>query len=286
MRRTLRARAAALVPALGLVLALGCVTGLKGLRFDHKLHEGEAACADCHRGAARAGHPACTACHDIDEHNPSRDCLTCHTQGDYRVEAARPASYADVRFDHDTHADVDCTRCHPSASRSTWAADSNLPSMGTCLACHDGDEAPAGCATCHEKLRRDVRPRSHTPAWTRSHGEAGRLEGESCAWCHGEKACADCHATARPASHTPAWKNSGHGIAADLDREPCAACHRADECSRCHRTRPASHFGVNFRIPLEEGQGHAGLVSRRGGARSCRVCHEASFCLTCHPGGF
>ncbi|GAB6061300.1 cytochrome c3 family protein [Deferrisoma palaeochoriense] len=284
--RRIRLRTTALAAGLALSLGLGCVTSLKGLRFDHKLHSGEAGCADCHAGAKRPDHEACAACHEIDQKNPSDACLTCHTEGDYLVEAARPASYADVIFDHDAHADVDCARCHAGAATSTRASDSNLPGMKVCLGCHDGDEAPSDCATCHQRLRKDVRPASHSAAWPKAHAEAGRLDGESCTWCHGENACSDCHATARPKSHTPAWKNSGHGIAADLDRKACAACHRADECSRCHRTRPASHFGANFRIPLDAGQGHAGLVARRGGARSCRACHEASFCLTCHPGGF
>ncbi len=284
--RRIQFRPAVLTAGLVLSLFLGCVSGLKGLRFSHRLHADEAGCADCHDGAARAGHAACSACHEIDEDAPSRECLTCHTQGDYRVESGRPASYADVRFDHDAHGDVDCTVCHAGALRSTRAADSNLPAMATCLACHDGDEAPAGCETCHERLRRNVRPDTHTSLWAKTHGDAARAGDDSCTWCHGRSACSDCHSRNRPASHTPAWKDSGHGVAADLDREGCAVCHRADECSRCHRMRPPSHFGARFRIPLSSAEGHAALVSRRGGARSCRVCHEAGFCLSCHPGGF
>jgi len=108
------------------------------------------------------------------------------------------------------------------------------------------------------------------------------MERASCAACHGETSCEDCHKTARPRSHTAGWKNSGHGLSADHDRTACATCHPADQCSRCHQLRPATHYGAGFRIPADATQGHASLVHQRGGARSCRVCHPADFCGRCH----
>ncbi len=271
--------------AAALVL-VGCLAGLKGLRFSHREHASEAACSDCHGASgARARHDACVKCHEIDEAKPSEACRTCHVEGDYKVEAARPASYGDVTFDHDAHDGVACERCHAGASASTRASDTSLPAMGVCTPCHDGRTAPAECATCHERTRRDVRPEDHTSLWPRQHGSFATSGDRSCAYCHSENACQDCHKLERPQSHTPAWKNSKHGIEAEHDRNRCATCHRADECSRCHQMRPPSHFGANFRIPLGDGQGHAGLVGRRGSARSCVACHERSFCLACHPGG-
>lgn len=277
--------------ALGIALSSallvgGCVTAYKGLRFSHRAHRAEAECADCHQGANRAGHEQCASCHDIDQAAPSAACLTCHTEGDYRVEAARPKGYRDLIFDHDVHAEEACARCHTGAEKSGRAADSNLPAMKVCSTCHDGNQASAECGTCHEAVRADRAPADHTSLWPRQHGKAARSADTTCSYCHRDTACFDCHTTERPTSHTPAWNQSKHGIAADHDREACATCHRADACQRCHRQRPASHFGAGFRLPTNPNMGHAGLVDDRGGPRSCRVCHQRSFCLECHPGGF
>ena len=203
------------------------------------------------------------------------------------LSSARPAGYADVRFDHSPHEDQPCERCHPAAKVSRRASDSILPAMKACVGCHDGATAPAECATCHEATRKEAAPPTHTSLWSKAHGDASRTT-ESCSWCHAKDACQDCHRDRRPASHTATWKNSGHGLQASHDREPCAACHRADECSRCHSTRPPSHFAprfVNLASSDPAAQGHARLVEQRGD-RSCRVCHERSFCLNCHPAGY
>ncbi len=269
---------------LGTLLFAGCVQGLKGLRFSHRDHAGEAECVACHAGSARAGHTACLACHEIDEKKPSEACLTCHTEGDYRVQTRRPDSYADVTFDHDPHADVECQRCHVGAALSKRSGGQELPEMAVCMACHDGEQAPAECATCHATLRNNVAPANHTTTWETVHGDAARVERASCAVCHQETGCEDCHKTTRPRSHTAGWKNSGHGILADHDRTACATCHPADQCSRCHQLRPATHYGAGFRIPADASQGHAALIQQRGGTRSCRVCHAVDFCARCHPG--
>ena len=260
----------------------GCVQGLKGLKFSHQDHAKEAACADCHGDAARAGHAACLECHEIDQDKPSEACLTCHTEGDYRVQSKRPDSYADVTFDHSSHRDEECGVCHAGASRSRKAGDQDFPGMAVCMNCHDGEQAPAECATCHTKLSKDVAPDDHTSTWLTVHGPVAQTDRVTCAYCHIETGCEDCHKIRRPRSHTPGWKNSGHGIAAGHDRQPCATCHQADECSRCHRLQPSSHYGAQFRIPLNDQEGHAALVQQRGTTRSCRVCHEASFCAACH----
>lgn len=267
---------------LGTLLCAGCVQGLKGLRFSHRDHASEAECTACHSGSARASHKACLACHEIDVNQPSEACLTCHTEGDYRVQARRPDGYADVTFDHDPHADVECQRCHAGAARSPRAGSQELPKMAVCTECHDGGQAPAACATCHTTLRSDVAPATHTTTWPTEHGDAARVAGASCTTCHGESGCTDCHKNERPRSHTAGWKNSGHGILADHDRTACATCHQADQCSRCHQLRPPTHYGAGFRVPADASQGHAALIQQKGGTRSCRVCHAADLCVSCH----
>lgn len=267
--------------------AVGCVAGLRTLSFSHREHASQASCAECHRGAARADHGSCAPCHEIDEAKPSSACRTCHPGGAYETQRKRPASYADVRFDHAPHAETACAACHGTQSRGGAPREPRLPAMGECLACHDGSTASGACAACHDVLRADVRPATHGAAWPKVHGSASRGAETSCSWCHTETGCQDCHKTRRPASHNLAWKNSGHGIAADFDRGACQTCHQAAECSRCHQMRPPTHYGAGFRLSPAGGEpGHARLAAQRGGTRSCAVCHDRSFCAGCHPRGF
>lgn len=272
------------IAALGVLAALylsGCKTNLTGIRFSHKLHAEEASCTECHKGGASAPESACADCHEIDRVNPSAACLTCHTEEDYAVKGSRPASYADLIFDHSAHEEAECANCHGTMAFNRKSQQSSLPMMDACTRCHDGGDAPVVCATCHETVRAEVAPEDHMAGWETRHGRASEMTGR-CNYCHTTTGCEECHNTERPRSHTPSWAKSGHGREATFDRRSCATCHQADECNRCHQMKPSSHFMGGFRIPTAPKTGHAELVQRRGGTRSCLVCHEQSFCTDCH----
>ncbi len=259
-----------------------------GLRFSHALHAGEAGCPDCHRGDdLRTGMDPCRECHEIDLDNPSEECLMCHTrpgEEGYAVSpAARGPSYADVIFDHSAHEDVDCVTCHRGMDGAEALTDVRFPVMDTCLECHDGDEAPAGCPTCHETLRRDRRPPTHDGLWARRHGRRPDLSPRTCSYCHpGRDPCRTCHQERKPRSHTLGWKTRSHGLEARHDRDACRACHSASFCSDCHQEAPRSHFPRNGWLA----SGHR--IQGAASADSCRVCHTATegTCLACHPRGF
>ncbi len=283
-----RACIAVLATGAALALLAGCREET-GLRFSHALHAEEAACTDCHGGdeGLRTGMEPCKECHDIDEANPSEACLTCHTRAgdeDYAVsKAPRGRTYADVTFDHEPHADVGCVRCHGSTPRAENLASVEFPTMETCLGCHDGDEAPADCSTCHARIRRGERPPSHDGLWEQRHGRRTDLREAVCRTCHpGPDACRTCHRTEKPRSHTLGWKDRSHGLEARHDRDTCRACHTATFCSDCHREAPRSHAPRNGWLA----SGHR--IQGAADTESCRVCHGRTdpSCLACHPQGY
>ncbi|GAB4281603.1 MAG: hypothetical protein Kow0092_36810 [Deferrisomatales bacterium] len=274
--------------AAALALLAGCREDT-GLRFSHALHAEQAACPDCHGGddGLRTGMEPCKECHEIDEGNPGPACLLCHTRSedeDYAVSTApRPRSYADVTFDHEPHAELDCVRCHGVAPRAENLASMGLPRMAVCMGCHDGEEAPAACSTCHTRIRAGKKPPSHDGLWDKRHGKRRDLRGETCRTCHaGPDACRTCHRSEKPRSHTLGWKDRSHGLEARHDRDNCRACHAATFCSDCHREAPRSHVPRNGWLA----SGHR--VRGAAEKETCRVCHtraEAA-CLACHPQGF
>jgi hypothetical protein len=78
--------------------------------------------------------------------------------------------------------------------------ESTVPPMSTCTGCHEhAVEVTAGqCNSCHVNLRRyalvPVTLFSHQGNFVRQHGSVARSTGESCAQCHDQTFCADCHA--------------------------------------------------------------------------------------------
>ena len=262
-----------------------------GLKFNHQLHvvENEMSCEDCH--AMQDGQMTmpdmdkCSECHDIDIDNPSEECLTCHTresaENEYEVKTSpKPLSYQDVQFSHEYHEGIDCEECHLGIKESKKLTSLEKPRMPVCLKCHNGEEAPESCDTCHEKIRKDVPPTSHKGDWAQWHGKEAQMDRQVCYYCHQKNMCQTCHQTVKPKDHlTFVWKTEDHGIEATHDRRKCAECHVSGFCSDCHRQKPPSHKRGDW-LAFDRNNGHA-LAARRN-FRSCKVCHETNECSKCH----
>jgi len=265
------------------------------LKFSHTLHvvEAEVECSQCHKvddkgNMQNPDMDTCGECHEIDMDNPDEKCLMCHTplsaQKDYAVEKGapeRPESYEDVIFSHEVHDGVECNTCHEGIEKAETLKKIKWPEMTTCSQCHNDDDAPATCDTCHEKIREDVPPESHHGDWAMHHGFESRFE-KSCNYCHGEdrKFCQDCHSTKKPKDHIFNWKTTQHGIEATHDRRLCSVCHVASFCSDCHRSqRPVSHRAGDW-VAFKPEPRHAEEAIRN--FRSCNVCHTTVDCLKCH----
>lgn len=262
------------------------------IKFSHQLHvqENELSCDQCHpkEEGGTMGLPTmdtCAECHEIEVDNPSEKCLLCHTpesaSKDYEVAPkAKPLSYADVTFDHEVHEEVECHTCHKGIETSQKLAQIEFPTMLTCTQCHNGEEAPAECETCHQKIRKDRAPLNHKGDWAFLHGREARMEDRVCRYCHQKNLCQECHQQEAPRDHrTFVWKLEEHGQEATHDRRRCVACHTAGFCSDCHRLKPPSHKRGDWLV-FDKNTGHAQAARRN--IRSCKVCHETSECIECH----
>lgn len=283
------------------------------LAFNHEVHTSVGLeCSECHAGAQDGQAPVttsislptletCAQCHDESEPEPEVQAYLAGIRA--RPEGARWVTYSrssDVIFSHDEHARVACARCHGDVAEAEATGPWVAPSMATCLSCHDGSssssstssttygpgEAHGGglsCAGCHRELRRERPPASHAGDWEWTHGELARQDvllpgdvmGGTCAYCHVEDTCVQCHLRVEPRGHTNFFRIRGHGLLAANDRNACATCHTQDMCIRCHQqTEPPSHRGgwgsptnahcTNCHLPVEATIG------------SCAVCHEGT----------
>jgi hypothetical protein len=300
------------------------------LTFSHQQHQARGvACLTCHPTAATSesavdrllpGERECARCHPIDRAQlegtaaggpPSR-CLACHPgfapgQPVARIYVPPP----NLKFSHARHAKLACTGCHGAVVRTDLATRADLPTMESCLTCHDGKSAAGTCAQCHPTavgglLRTrffdgELKPSgafgdAHRSGFAGNHGAAARAAGASCKACHGEDDCADCHAgVVRPLEFHAAGYERTHAFDARRGKPDCTACHRQQTyCLGCHErtgvaARGESAFGSadpvqRFHPP---GWTESSSMGLHGGAArrnldTCVSCHREEFCLTCH----
>jgi hypothetical protein len=255
------------------------------VRFDRAAQD--RLCADCHKPIAQ----------DLRQHTglhgriqPAQSCRSCHT--DHKGREARIVSLDKARFDHQradwplrqSHAQVDCARCHAPGKR--WAE-----APQDCVACHRQDDPHRGalgkaCADCHNERRWAEARFDH--ATTRF-----ALKGR-----HADTGCADCHPKARY-QDTPST---------------CIGCHRADDrhkgrygekCESCHAEKSWKQIDFNHdtdtRYALRGKHRatrcdscHTGTLYRERLATDCAACHRrddahqgslGTECAACHQEG-
>ena len=306
------------------------------LRFSHAQHlAGGATCVSCHARAATSrsaldrlvpGEDACRACHPIDRRAPDKvvagapaaACVACHPGFDptrpltvERVAIPSP----NLKFSHAAHAATACQRCHGdlAAAGVALATRDHLPRMELCLTCHDGVQAASACTTCHlatpgGRIRTElpdgalvptggVSGAAHDADFRTNHDQLARSEAGSCASCHEERFCADCHlGTVKPMDFHPGDYVTLHAIDARRGRPDCSACHRTQTfCVGCHEraglgVRGESGFfraGTSGRFhppgwaaPGGGPDSHAREAQRN--LKQCTSCHRDDFCRECH----
>jgi hypothetical protein len=292
------------------------------LKFNHAYHVGEAgiACADCHTAAAksdkaadnlRPNHDNCSTCHEEQVNNT---CSFCHK--DTTNIQATPAPARDLLFSHQRHVgmkDVECTTCHAGLDKVEYAGPANMPSMATCVTCHNNAKATRECAACHTSFAALI-PADHLePNFRIGHRQAARLGGldVECSTCHQQSFCAQCHAgaplislggaspMADPSPKATEGKDSPkqmtlqmvhpmnyrlfHGMDAKAKTMDCQTCHSTEQfCVACHQTEdrlapgqvPVSHIGSGFTtLGAGSGGGRHAQLARRD-IESCVSCHD------------
>ena len=166
--------------------------------FSHDLHvtDQELECVTCHDGVASSDQASdrlfptmdvCADCHDVED---DELCGMCHSDPD-NLEAS-PHAERPITFGHKKHLDrgAVCSSCHTDLLNDE--SSGHLPSMATCMNCHDGLTATDDCAVCHDE--RVTADEIHPDNWKRIHGDVVPPDDPSCAGCHKDRnMCLDCH---------------------------------------------------------------------------------------------
>jgi len=303
------------------------------LVFSHAQHVGALAmaCTACHDRALTSrsavdlltpSEAACRGCHAIDRGRgavagatATGACAACHAGWEPGLAVARvvipPPS---LKFSHAAHASTACAGCHPTVASAGLATVRDLPTMDTCLGCHDGARADRSCTTCHLATaggrvrtaladgaltpRGGVSGADHGGDFGRDHAAIARSNPAACASCHEERDCIDCHnGVVRPMDFHPGDYLALHPVEARRNVPDCAACHKTQSfCIGCHeRAGLADRGQTDFRSNVASRRFHPdgwaatdrALPNRHAGParanlRECTSCHREETCLKCH----
>ncbi len=311
----------------GAALAAACHSPHTGARFPHQLHLSQLDCGQPNQPECLT----CKSCHDSGAKEfvlpELSTCTQCHRESETKklatLQAPPPPSGPTaraIRFSHQLHVGMkeikgQCVPCHEVQTDLTRTTPS-FPPMSACLECHyhqEQFEQPT-CLNCHAQadLTR-LKPETfirHDGAFMRQHGKQARMLESTCAQCHAEKECDDCHNATAPLSfaqkhpellqrdsdsiHPPDFL-SRHAMAARSEPARCLTCHTVPSCDSCHVQRGVSGNALNARNPHppEWVGGNPASVNFHGRAArrdllACAACHDqgpATNCIRCHAVG-
>jgi hypothetical protein len=136
-----------------------------------------------------------------------------------------------------------CSLLAPEASFAPTHPEKLGPGRPLCSDCHESE--------LHSGARKPYASFDHTPAFLKNHGFAAGRDAGTCASCHGQSFCSDCHTGKtmippadllgnRPDREVPHRMGylSYHQIEGKVDPVRCYTCHgRANNqrCIACHR---------------------------------------------------
>lgn len=319
MRRALVA-AAALLAACAPWLTIRIGGGADHIRVPHAKHAAaKVECLACHEElydqkelAQRVlpGEDKCLECHR--EEKQQGKCSMCHTD----VKRAQPWAPAAPTLkmshaDHINRVKEDCTVCHKTLPNPLRAADA-APPMSACLSCHEhkAQYDQGRCSQCHTDLTRyplaPVSLFSHQGNFTRDHARAARAADATCAECHEQTFCKDCHASTVMEQIEFKFPErvdldfihrndflGRHSVEAEADPASCRRCHGSSFCEDCHRQSSLTSTASSPRDPHPPGWAFPGAAEFHGTAArrdiaSCAACHDQgarSICVDCHKVG-
>ncbi|MFZ5446021.1 MAG: cytochrome c3 family protein [Myxococcota bacterium] len=311
------------------MLATACATffGLgplrDGIKTPHERHtKGDVECLACHEtifdseSLATSNLPKeskCMECHK-EEKEEKKNCGFCHTNPE------KPETFATksrtLIFDHKKHLEMkeineDCKVCH-KVLPEPGVAQNLAPPMETCTGCHEHEQQfdDGRCDVCHQDLSyyalRPISSFSHKGDFLTGHVPLARSKPESCATCHDQQFCTDCHAktvsmsleTRFPEKIDRLMVHRGnflarHTVEQKADPVSCLRCHSTNFCSDCHTRAgltPEGTPGLNPHgadVNDKTSPNFHGTQARRD-IVSCAVCHDqgaASNCVSCHRVG-
>lgn len=250
----------------------------RNVKFSHRFHVRDAGvvCTDCH-GAAQtsklvtdnlfATHENCQSCH---EEQMSSKCSYCHLSEDQSSYRTSETPKRNLAFSHEFHVKgqkVECEKCHMGVDQAEIGVTVKIPGMPTCNTCHNDLKAANTCEGCHVDLAA-LRPREHNRTdFVREHKMAARLSTATCAACHSQESCTDCH-------------NGSDLVKVDVPGKDLMSLRspRLTAIDRGQSSRLAKVHDLNFKFTH-------GLAAERK-ASDCQTCHsKETFCSTCHNAG-
>jgi len=283
--------------------------------------DGEVDCLECHAPIAKA-----TALESRVRHvqlpKKGEICAGCHDAVPKLQVPARTHDFG-LNFNHAAHLERlkaeknACLRCHVSLPEQK-ATEYDPPSMNACTSCHVHAQefAAARCLGCHQDLKRYEKPVEsfkHQGEFLKLHGGLARGGADSCAACHEQTYCGDCHSpTTAPGKPSLVYPEdvkrdlihrgdyqSRHVVDVQANPASCRKCHGSNFCLTCHEQQnlmqppsstlqPRNPHPVGWGTDKASGNFH-GTAAKRN-IVSCAGCHDqgaASLCVTCHQvGGF
>ena len=236
-------------------------------------------CAVCH------AQESCTRCHM----NADAVAAIRALEPDGRVAehvAALPPAYPAPQ----SHASAGWRWSHGSVALAGAASCGNCHARTSCTTCHDRSLAvlaslPSVAADDPRGVDITGTAEVHPSGFGARHGVDAADGGATCAGCHAQEFCVECHAGAsNPRFHEPDFVDR-HGPDAYAQEVECTSCHSAEVfCRACHagaglgsrgRLDVAFHTANPFWLT---GHGQAA----RQGLNGCVTCHSESDCLQCH----
>lgn len=235
----------------------------------------------------------CATCHTVER------CVSCHVDPD-RVEIqAIPPAPPEMRLPEMT-AEYPVPDSHIDEG---WLDAHRLQvPVRECSTCHAEDD----CRTCHvgnvpemvEALPRRSEvlapgvglvtraPESHaSPFFFESHAPLAAADGQSCATCHTESYCVDCHDGPPGGGYHPPSFVARHSAQAFGRAQECATCHSTEVfCRECHQR---SGFATTGRLGTGYHDAEPIWLLRHGQAarqslETCASCHSQNDCVQCH----
>jgi hypothetical protein len=202
---------------------------------------------------------------------------------------ANPASCANC------HAQASCATCHLKAGARGVIAKLPVPPKGgaqgvqlrsksdfalfAAVAFRAPSKSPA-------RGRPDVwTVRVHDPGFAKNHRAAASSDKPTCAGCHQQVYCADCHDGVGRIKYHQADFVMGHAASAYGREQDCASCHNTQAfCATCHQNLGLASTGTSGGV--QHNQSPNWLLDHGQAARlelpNCVSCHKQSDCIKCH----
>ena len=265
-----------------------------------------ASCAVCH------ARESCARCHVNANSEPTIAALSRDPRV-ARLVAGRPPAYpvpADHRSDafdreHGELARVNlnrCAACHARPSCTACHIGSGASALLARMPAVERDGAPGVILRLQPTrprlstislplVREDTgagRPRAvrvHDAPFRSEHRVAASTGSLSCAGCHEQRFCSDCHAGGGSRRFHVANFVQGHASDSYSRENQCSSCHNPELfCRSCHRESGLASKGrldAAFHTAQPQWLLQHGRAARQG-LQSCATCHAQRDCLTCH----